>query len=114
MKNNRTIPVLLLDGYDLIKTYQFKNNVYLGDPLNALKIFNDKYVDELILINKGHRGKINFEFLKSLAGECLMPLSYGGGITTINDVSTLIQSGFERVIINSKSNTDYIFTEKLC
>ena len=103
----------MLDGYDLIKTQKFKSKVYLGDPLNALKIFNDKYVDELILVNKGHRGKINFKFLKSLAGECFMPLSYGGGISTLSDVSTIINSGFERVIINSKSNTDYNFTEKL-
>ena len=101
-----------MDGYDLIKTQKFKSKVYLGDPLNALKIFNDKYVDELILVNKGHRGKINFLNSKILAGECFC-LSYGGGISTLSDVSTIINSGFERVIINSKSNTDYNFTEKL-
>ena len=60
LKFNRIIPVLLLDGFDFIKTQKFKSKVYLGDPLNALKvfIFNDKYVDELILVNKGHQVKL--------------------------------------------------------
>ena len=100
----RIIPCLLLDRTGFYKTTRFKNPVYLGDPINILKIFNEKSVDEIAILDIGatpaKRGP-NFELLKDLAGECFMPLAYGGGITSVAEMKRLFQIGFEKVILNS-------------
>lgn len=104
MYYNRIIPCLLLKDGGLVKTVKFKNETYIGDPINAVKIFNDKEVDELIFldIEATRKGKgPNFKFLKKIAEQCFMPLCYGGGIKTIDDIKELFKIGFEKVSINS-------------
>lgn len=100
----RIIPSLLLDRTGFYKTTRFKHPVYLGDPINILKIFNEKSVDEIAILDIGatpaKRGP-NFELLKDLASECFMPLAYGGGITSLAEIKQLFQIGFEKVILNS-------------
>ena len=82
----RVIPCLLLKGSGLVKTTQFKNEVYLGDPRNTVKIFNDKEVDELVLldINATREKKpIQFELIHEIVSEAFMPVAYGGGIRDV-------------------------------
>lgn len=100
----RIIPVLLLRGQGLVKTRKFKDPVYVGDPVNAVRIFSEKEADEIVILDidatREGRGP-NFELVAEIAGECLMPLAYGGGITTYEQVHQLIRSGVEKVVINS-------------
>ena len=101
---SRIIPILLLQGNGLYKTRRFSKPVYIGDPVNAIKIFNEKEVDELCFldINASKLGKQpDFKILKDIASECFMPLSYGGGINSFETVRKLTAIGFEKVIINS-------------
>jgi len=104
MLRSRIIPCLLLDSGGLVKTRQFKRDKYVGDPLNAVKIFNEKEVDELMLIdiNVTTRGQSpDFGMLKGLAFESRMPLSYGGGISTAKQAAQIIALGFEKVSISA-------------
>lgn len=104
MYHNRLIPCLLLDDGKLVKTVQFKKPVYVGDPINAVKIFNDKEVDELVFLDinatRSHR-KPDFAYLKKITEQCFMPLCYGGGITTLEDIGMLFRIGFEKAAINA-------------
>lgn len=106
MSRFRIIPILLYSNEGLVKTVRFKNPKYVGDPINAIKIFNDKEVDELILLDieatKNKRGP-NFKLVEEVAKECFMPFSYGGGITTIDEIKKLLNLGAEKVVINSSS-----------
>jgi len=100
----RVIPTLLLRGAGLVKTERFARPVYLGDPINVIRIFNDKEVDELVLldITATLAGKEpNFKLLAEVAGECFMPLGYGGGVTTIDQIGQLLSLGIEKVVLNS-------------
>ena len=100
----RVIPCLLLKNNSLVKTVKFKNEAYIGDPINAIRIFNDKEVDELVIldISASRENKIpNFELIMSLASECFMPFSYGGGVNSIDHIEKLNNLGVEKVIINS-------------
>ncbi|MBP7477331.1 MAG: imidazole glycerol phosphate synthase subunit HisF [Chitinophagales bacterium] len=100
----RVIPVLLLQNDGLVKTKQFSHPQYIGDPINAVKIFNEKEVDELVVLDidaARKNRKPNFTLIKEIASECFMPLAYGGGIQNMNDVNTLIKSGVEKVILNT-------------
>lgn len=100
----RVIPCLLLQNQGLVKTVKFKDPKYLGDPINVVKIFNDKEVDELAFLDITatlERNRPPFALLERVATECFMPFSYGGGIRTIEDVKTLIGIGIEKVIINT-------------
>ena len=100
----RLIPCLLLSDGNLVKTRKFKEPTYLGDPINAVKIFSEKCVDELcvqdIEASKNGRGP-DFELLAEIATEAFMPLSYGGGITTLEQARRLFHIGFEKVILNT-------------
>lgn len=100
----RIIPVLLIDDRDCIKTVQFGERTYLGDVVNAVKIFNRKGIDELAVLDIGatinHR-EPDFELLKDIASEAFMPLSVGGGVTTIEQVHQLLAIGYEKVVINT-------------
>ena len=101
----RIIPVLLIDDRDLIKTVQFGKRTYLGDPVNAVKIFNRKGIDELSVLDIGatkNGREPDFELLKDIASEAFMPLSCGGGITTTEQVHELLAIGYEKVVINSE------------
>ena len=104
MINHRIIPVLLVqDGY-LYKTINFQNPSYIGDPINAVKIFNEKEVDELVILDIGisKKGKEpNFDLVNNLASECFMPVTYGGGIDSLDKASRIFDLGIEKVIINS-------------
>lgn len=100
----RIIPVLLIDDRDLIKTKQFGSPTYLGDPVNAVKIFNRKGIDEMAIldISATKLGKEpDWELLEDIASEAFMPLSYGGGITTVEQVKRLLATGYEKVVINT-------------
>ncbi|MGH9308831.1 MAG: HisA/HisF-related TIM barrel protein, partial [Vicinamibacterales bacterium] len=108
----RVMPVLLLRGRGLVKTSRFKDPVYLGDPVNVIRIFNDKEVDELTLLDidatRQNRGP-NLPLLREIASECFMPLGYGGGITTVDQVKQLLALGIEKVVINSRAADDPAF-----
>jgi cyclase len=101
---SRIIPTLLLKGSGFYKTTKFANPIYLGDPLNILKIFNEKEVDEIAVLDIAatpeNRGP-DFDFLQDLASECFMPLAYGGGIGDLNQIRRLFQIGYEKVVLNS-------------
>lgn len=101
----RVIPCLSITAeHDLVKTTKFSNPRYLGDPINAVKIFNDKGVDELCIldITATKEGREpDFDYIKDIASEAFMPLSYGGGITNIEQIKTIFHMGYEKVIINT-------------
>jgi cyclase len=108
MKRIRVIPVLLIHKQGLIKSERFKNYRYVGDPINAVKIFNEKEVDELAVIDISatrEKRKPNIQRIKEIAGEAFMPLSYGGGITSIEEVKEILFNGIEKVIINKSAVT---------
>ena len=100
----RLIPCLSLKEQGLVKTTKFSNPRYLGDPINAVKIFNGKGVDELCILDitaaAENRGP-DFDYLKDMASEAFMPLSYGGGITNMEQIKRLFFIGYEKVIINT-------------
>jgi imidazole glycerol-phosphate synthase subunit HisF len=104
MLKTRVIPVLLFKGEGLVKTKRFKDPVYVGDPINAIKIFNEKGVDELVFLDidatRLSRGP-NYTFINKIADECFMPLAYGGGVRSINEIREILKLGVEKVIINT-------------
>ncbi|WP_298682344.1 AglZ/HisF2 family acetamidino modification protein [uncultured Thiothrix sp.] len=107
--HTRYIPVLLLKDGGLYKTRKFGKETYLGDPINTIKIFNDKLVDELVFLDIAaarRKSEPNFEILKEIAGECFMPLTYGGGLVAIEQVREILAIGFEKVVVNSAAWTD--------
>ena len=116
MALKRIIPCLLYDGSGLVKTVKFKNPSYIGDPINAIKIYNDKEVDELILIDINatkHKRKPNFNKIADMASEAFMPFAYGGGVKTFDDFATLYEIGIEKVIVNSLIQEDSAVVKKV-
>jgi cyclase len=99
----RVIPVLLIQGGGLVKTVKFRNPTYVGDPINAVKIFNDKEIDEIVILDidatRQGRGP-DMAKIREIAGEAFIPLAYGGGISTIQQVQELFYLGVEKVIFN--------------
>jgi cyclase len=109
MALKRVIPCLLYDGKGLVKTVKFKSPSYVGDPINAIKIFNDKEVDELLLIDimaSKQKRKLNFDKISDMASEAFMPFAYGGGVKTYEDFATLYKIGVEKVVVNSLIQED--------
>jgi cyclase len=109
----RVIPVLLLDrDKRLVKTRQFGNEKYVGDPFNVIRIFNEKEVDEICVldIDATLDGRSpDFDFLRNLASECFMPLGYGGGLRTMDDCRRVFSIGIEKVVVGSAaSNTELV------
>ncbi len=104
MLRPRIIPCLLVHNNGLVKTVQFKNPKYVGDPINAVKIFNEKEVDELIVLDidasKNNNGP-NYDLIRKLAVECRMPFCYGGGITNVQQAKTIINLGAEKLAIST-------------
>jgi cyclase len=100
----------------LVKTVQFKDAKYVGDPINAVKIFNEKEVDELIVLDIDatveERGP-DFDLIKNLAIECRMPFCYGGGVTTVEEAKKIIKLGAEKVAISSAAVNDFDILEKI-
>lgn len=100
----RVIPCILLSGSKVVKTTKFTKPVYIGDPINTVRIFSDKGADEIIILDieaskKGNHP--NYELIRRLSSEALMPLAYGGGIKNSDIVKKILSLGVEKVIINS-------------
>lgn len=115
MITTRVIPCLLLRGNGLVKTIRFKDPVYIGDPINAVRIFSEKEVDEIVIldIDASREGRDpNYELISEIAGECFMPMAYGGGVRTLEQIRRLIRCGVEKIVINSAAaeNTQ-LFTD---
>jgi imidazole glycerol-phosphate synthase subunit HisF len=109
MHRPRIIPVLLLSNKDLVKSIKFKNHHYIGDPLNAVKLFNDLKADELVFLDiyaTKNKKLISTEMVQKIGEEANMPFSVGGGIKTLNDIEVLIKAGAERVIIGNEAATN--------
>jgi cyclase len=104
MRRVRVIPVILLYEGRVVKSYQFKNLKYIGDPINTVKIFNDLQVDELVILDiqcSRDNTNPNFKLIEQIAGECFMPVAYGGGIKSVQEAKTIFSLGIEKVILNS-------------
>jgi cyclase len=102
----RLIPCLLLKGAGCVKTVRFRKPTYLGDPVNIVRIFNDREVDELVVldIDAAPEGRSpRLALLADLASECFMPLCYGGGVRSLEDVQRLFALGVEKVAINTQA-----------
>ena len=103
MLRSRIIPCLLIHNKGLYKTVKFKDHKYVGDPLNAVKIFNEKEVDELMVLDidatRENRAP-DFKMIKNIADECRMPLCYGGGINTVEHAVKIISLGVEKIAIS--------------
>lgn len=104
MQHPRIIPILLLADSGLVKTTKFQKPVYIGDPINALRVFNDKEVDEIAILDitawRTRRGP-DLDRVAELSSECFMPLGYGGGIQNMDQIRALLRSGVEKVILNT-------------
>jgi imidazole glycerol-phosphate synthase subunit HisF len=115
MLRSRVIPVLLMREKGLIKTVKFKGGKYVGDPLNAVKIFNEQEADELIILDidssrMGHEP--DYVLIERIASECRMPLCYGGGIKTVEQAERILKLGVEKVSISSAAfNNPKIISE---
>jgi imidazole glycerol-phosphate synthase subunit HisF len=100
----RIIPVLLLSKGGLYKTIKFQKPQYIGDPINAVKIFNEKEADELILLDytaSKEKRTIDYTKIAEIAGEAFMPMAYGGAIQNFADAKKVFDSGYEKVVLNS-------------
>lgn len=109
MLQSRLVPFVLLDDKRLVKTIRFKDPVYVGDPINVIRLFNDKEADELALVDisasAARRGP-NFELVRRAASECFMPLAYGGGVRGLDDAKRLFESGVEKIIVRTAAAQD--------
>lgn len=104
MLKPRVIPVLLLHDNGLVKTKKFSNPTYVGDPVNAVKIFNLKEVDELVFLDinaSKNNSEPDYELISDIASEAFMPFGYGGGVKNIDQIRKLLRIGVEKIIINS-------------
>lgn len=104
MARPRIMPILLLSGRRLVKTSRFKAPSYVGDPLNAVKIFNDKEVDEIVILDiEATRRQLTpqFDLIAEISSECFMPITYGGGVSTLDQMDILFRSGVEKIALNT-------------
>jgi len=102
----RIIPCLLVHKKGLVKTTKFKDPKYVGDPINAVKIFNEKEVDELIVIDidaSREAREPDYKMIENLATECRMPLCYGGGIKTVEQAQKIFSLGVEKIAVSSSA-----------
>lgn len=115
MLKTRVIPCLLLKNQGLVKTVKFKNPRYLGDPINIVKIFNDKEVDELLFLDITatlEKRRPPLKLLSEIASECFMPFGYGGGVRDLEDIRQILSVGVEKVAINSQVVEDPSFIRR--
>jgi imidazole glycerol-phosphate synthase subunit HisF len=106
MKRIRVIPALLIKEDGLVKSIKFKDHKYVGDPINAVKIFNEKEVDEIVILDISATAKKippRISIIKEMASEAFMPLGYGGGITKLEEIKELITAGVEKIILNTSA-----------
>ncbi len=116
MLKHRVIPCLLLQNGGLVKTKKFASPQYVGDPINAIRIFNDKEVDELMVLDiaASRQGKEpDYALIEQFASECFMPLSYGGGIKTMEQAQRLFNSGIEKICLQTSALNDMSLVKKL-
>lgn len=109
MLRPRITPCLLVKDHGLVKTRQFKEPKYVGDPINAVRIFNEKEVDEIMVVDidaSVQQREPDYTLIKNLAAECRMPLCYGGGVKNVNQVERIIALGVEKVAISSAALED--------
>jgi imidazole glycerol-phosphate synthase subunit HisF len=114
---HRIIPCLQLLNGSLVKTVQFKNPRYIGDPINTVRIFNELEVDELCFLDiraTVQRRMPDFELLKQIADECFMPLSYGGGIVDFDTAKRILSIGFEKIVMNSSTFSNPSLIQDVC
>jgi imidazole glycerol-phosphate synthase subunit HisF len=107
MLRYRIIPTLLLKNNGLVKTTCFKNPVYVGDPINAVKIFNEKEVDELIILDitaTVEHHELNLKGIEEIVSEAFMPVGYGGGINDLKQIEKLFKLGIEKVVLNTAAH----------
>lgn len=100
----RVIPVLLLQNRGLVKSVNFKDYKYIGDPINAVRIFNEKEVDELCLLDieaSKHRKEPDYKFIEEIGSEAFMPFAYGGGIINLDQAKRILKLGAEKLILNT-------------
>jgi len=106
MRRPRIIPVLLIQQGGLVKTRRFQKPVYIGDPINTMRLFNDKEVDEIMLLNiEATRQRLapDFAAIADIVSESFMPLAYGGGITTLDDAKRLFDIGVEKLVLGTSA-----------
>lgn len=106
MLNHRVIPALLLRDGGLVKTQKFAKHKYIGDPVNAIRIFNEKEVDELVLLDidaSRQRREPDYALIESIASECFMPLGYGGGVTSVEQAHRIFSSGVEKIVLQTSA-----------
>ena len=104
MLKHRVIPVVLLDGYSVLKTIQFSTRRNLGNPITVARIYNTRNVDELVLLDidaSKHDEKIDEFTISEVASECFMPLAVGGGLRTCKDISNVLARGADKVVLNT-------------
>jgi cyclase len=104
MLRKRLIPVLLLQNGGLVKGEKFKKHKYVGDPINAVRIFSEKEVDELVFLDissTANSSEPDYSLIEHMASEAFMPVAYGGGIHSVDQVKRLFRLGVEKVVINS-------------
>lgn len=116
MLMHRVMPVLLLQDRGLVKTRRFRKPVYVGDPINTIRIFNEKEVDEVIVLDimASKQGREpDYNLIEECAGECFMPLTYGGGVTNIAQASRLFNLGVEKICLQSSALRDLSLVSEL-
>ena len=116
MLRTRAIPCLLLRRKGLVKTIKFKDANYVGDPVNAVNIYNKKEVDELIILDitaTVDSKEPDFKLVEEIAGECFMPFAYGGGLRNMEQIKRIFKLGAEKVAVNSMAAEDPSFITKV-
>jgi cyclase len=116
MINKRVIPFITIIGDKMVKTNLFENPIYIGDPINAIRIFNEKEVDEIVIIDINctkNKSLINIELIKSMAEECFMPITYGGGIKRLDDAKQILSLGIEKIMLQNGAFTNPNFIKDL-
>jgi imidazole glycerol-phosphate synthase subunit HisF len=116
MLKHRVIPALLLRNSGLVKTLKFKDPKYVGDPINAIRIFNEKEVDELMVLDitaSRERREPNYSLIEEFAGECFMPLAYGGGVTHVEQAGRLFGLGVEKICLQTAALEDLSLVNRL-
>jgi imidazole glycerol-phosphate synthase subunit HisF len=112
MRRVRIIPVLLLKNGGLVKSVRFRDHKYVGDPINAVRIFNEKEVDEIVLLDisaTADKKTPDLPIIKNIVSEAFMPMAYGGGISTLAEIDSLVSSGIEKVVLNNTAFRDRKF-----
>jgi len=112
----RIIPVLLMKNKGLYKGVRFKNHIYVGDPINAVKIFNEKQVDELIILGIDHsvnKTVPQTDYIRDIVSEAFIPLAYGGGIRTLEQARQIFKAGVEKIIVNTEAFLNPSFIKNL-